>query len=187
MALWLLLVFVLACPRASADDMPIPAQSQVPILLKILTYDRKLEESDRDVIRIGVLYAPHNRQSSRWRSEICEQLEAHSGKTINGTPHVYEAVAYTSIAKLNNLLSDREIDILYISGGLSEGLGDILALCREHGVFTMSGVAEYVDAGICVALGIGDGKPEIVVDLPTVRAVGSDLKASLLRLCRVIR
>jgi hypothetical protein len=53
-------------------------------------------------------------------------------------------------------------------------------------MLTLTGVAEYVRAGIAVGIGVRDDRPEILVNLAAARAAGADFSAQLLLLARVI-
>jgi hypothetical protein len=50
---------------ARAQSMAIPAELQVPLILKILTYDRQFEAKAKKELAIGIVFDPADSASSR--------------------------------------------------------------------------------------------------------------------------
>ncbi|PYP39872.1 MAG: hypothetical protein DMD43_09835 [Gemmatimonadetes bacterium] len=63
-----------ARPGPGADEMPVPADLQVPLLLKILTYDRNFETKAKTDLTIGIVYDPGNPGSLKASNEVAEML-----------------------------------------------------------------------------------------------------------------
>jgi hypothetical protein len=75
---------------------------------------------------------------------------------------------------------------LYVFPGL--WTSRVGVLCNQSRVLSLSGMDVDAESGkVAVALGIANGKPEIVVHLPKSRAEGHQLSSRLLKLARVIR
>jgi hypothetical protein len=182
-----LLVTLLVPAPGSAGEMEAPAEGQVLVFLKVLTYDRALALPDRDAIRITVLYATGNRDSEANRDAVLRALAANSGKTVNGRAFEFAACSYESSAKLSQHLADEGVHVLYVTRGLGEQLRGITAAARRRGVLTMTGVPGFVAQGISVGMVVRDDQPRIMLNLPAVKAEGHDMNANLLRLCEVIR
>jgi hypothetical protein len=63
-------------PRAAAQDMPVPVEVQVPLLLKILAFDRALASTPSATLVVGVVFQGRNRTSSEIGAEVQGQLTA---------------------------------------------------------------------------------------------------------------
>lgn len=185
--LWV--VFLLFVPssaqrRSNPSPEALPEELQVPLFLKILTYDRSLETKVKDTIRIGVLYFPKDDQSKKNRDAILENLKLNQDKTINGVPFSFTAIELSAEEKKDEMV--RGINVLYVTSDGSNMIKEILQISRARKILTITGRVDYVNFGVSVGLGVKEEKPQIVINLSSVRAEGSDFSANLLRLCKVI-
>ena len=65
----------------AAEVMPVPADLQVSLVLKILTYDRALKDRCGGNIEIGILYAAGSKESEGARDAIVKFMPKLSRKT----------------------------------------------------------------------------------------------------------
>lgn len=187
----LLLVFlapVLSWSQQSPEETQagVPEELQVPIFLKILTYDRSLEKRIEDTIRIGVLYFPDSPRSRKNKDAFIQNLELNKDKTINGVPFSFTEIRFVTKERLDDVASKGRINVLYVTSGGSNLHKSISRMTRAKKILTLTGRADYVADGISVGLAVREERPEIVVNLRSARAEGSDFSAGLLRLCKVI-
>src|SRR5262249_25429394 len=70
----LLLLALLALP-ANAEEMALSAENQLPLLLKVLTYDRNLEQKAGKELAIGIVHDPSDRDSAKATDEIATTLQ----------------------------------------------------------------------------------------------------------------
>ncbi|UCB52410.1 MAG: YfiR family protein [Candidatus Zixiibacteriota bacterium] len=187
----LLLVFlapVLSWSQQSPEKKRagVPEELQVPIFLKILTYDRSLEKRVEDTIRIGVLYFPDTPRSRKNKDAFVENLELNKNKTVNGVPFSFTEIRFVTKERLDQVTGEGRINVLYVTSGGSNLRKSISKITQAKKILTITGRADYVTRGISIGLAVKEERPEIVVNLRSARAEGSDLSASLLRLCRVI-
>ena len=180
------ILLLVAVPGVLSDPLMVPPEIQVPIFLKILTYDRTYEEWDGRTIRIAVLYAPGSAESEEYAESIIRHLAQRSGKTINDLPFDFEKFPMGSARLLEERIRRDTFDVLYLAPGLAGSLEEIISLSHKHHVLTISAVADDVPRGVMFALEVKGGKPRILVNLGSARAAGRRLKSKLLRLCRVI-
>jgi hypothetical protein len=164
----------------------LPEEIQVSLLLKILTYDRSMEEEGKDTLKIGVLYYPHDDQSQKNRDAIIKYLKGNQDKTINGSHFSIEEIGFVSIGKLNDVVARKNVKVLYITSDGNNNIKKISELTQAQKILTITGRIDYVNRGLSVGLGIQDEKPQIVINLPSVRAEGSDFGAKLLKLCKIL-
>jgi len=172
----------------SGEEMPVPPKVQVPLILKVLTYDRNLKQKAGTNLVIGILYDSHDDNSKKTRNEISQVLDSLSDKTISGVRFSYGYLDYSSADELKNAINANGVKILYITPGNKSHLSSIIKISQKNKILTMTAVPEYVNKGISVGIGLKENnKPEIWINLSSAKAEGSDFSADLLKLCRVLK
>jgi len=172
--------------KLETGQMSVPEELQVSIFLKILTYDRSLGERVKDTIRIGVLCFPEDAQSKKNKEAIIESLKLNKDKTINGIPFNFIEIEFSSEKKLEEVTKEKRINVLYVTSNGSDIIKRILPITQARKILTITGRVDYVNQGISVGLTVKEEKPQVVINLPSAKAEGSDFSANLLRLCKVI-
>jgi hypothetical protein len=169
-----------AVPAARAQEVPVPVRVQVPLFLRIMTFDRNLPARSSGDLRIAVLYQSRNRTSQVIADEV--------SRAIGSTPGA-EAVGIDldKVSDLRTALVESRARVLYVSPLRGIDIGSIVRVSRETGVTTITGVPRYVDEGIAIGLDLKADRPEIVVNLEAARAEGADFTAQLLKLARVVQ
>ncbi|HEV8132322.1 MAG TPA: YfiR family protein [Acidobacteriota bacterium] len=171
---------------AAADEMAVPADLQVPLILKVLTYDRNFEERAQNELKIGIVYTG-NAASLKAKNEVMGVLEKFSGKTIRKLPIKYVLVEFTSQRDLESATKTLHMNVLYIAPGNAQNLDALLKVSQANQIITTTGVPTYVDQGVAVGIGIRQDKPQILINLGGSKREGSEFDASLLRIASVIR
>jgi hypothetical protein len=171
---------------AAADEMAVPADLQVPLILKVLTYDRNFEEKAQNELKIGIIYTG-NAASLKAKNEVMGVLEKFSGKTIRKLPIKYVLVEFTSQRDLESAAKTNHMNVLYIAPGNAQNLDALLKVSQANQIITTTGVPTYVDQGVAVGIGIRQDKPQILINLGGSKREGSEFDASLLRIASVIR
>ena len=166
--------------------MSIPEELQVPIFLKILTYDRSLEARVKDTINIGILHFPDNEQSKKNKETIIENLKLNKDRTVSGRPFSFTEIEFSNEKNLDEVAREKRIHVLYVTSAGSNMLSSISLITQAKKILSITGREDYVSQGVSVGLGVKDEKPQIVINLRSARAEGCDFSANLLRLCKVI-
>jgi len=169
------------------EKMPVPPRVQIPILLKVLTYDRNFEKKVGDTLVIGILYDSQDDDSEKIKEKVSDVLDSLSGKTVKDVPFTYVDLDYNSKKSQKNSIESKKVDVLYLAPGGIGHLKSIVQISQEYKILTITGVPDYVKRGISVGIGLKDKKPEIWINLGSTKAEGSDFTANLLKLCKVIR
>jgi hypothetical protein len=171
----------------SAEDMAVAADRQVPLLLKILTYDRQLEVKSRDELVIGIVNSPTDAASAKATEEISNTLYGYLGKTVKKLKLQFFLHDYSTPEKLSNWTKAKGVTVLYISPGNDKNLAAILKISQDRKITTTTGVPGYVEKGVSVGIGERQSKPQILINLTSSRREGSEFDASLLRIATVIK
>ncbi|MBN1348849.1 YfiR family protein [candidate division KSB1 bacterium] len=170
-----------------AQEMQIPEAIQVKIFLKALTYDRALVSRTDKSIQIGIIFNSKSKTSVTNKEKIGANLRANSTKTISGIPFRFRCIDISSVSNLNELVGTEHFDIFYVTPGNTKNLNEIIEISQQHHIRTMTGVEAYVEKGIAVGLVVNDKKPQIIINLNSAKAEGSDYNSHLLRLCKVLQ
>ncbi len=166
--------------------MALPIREQVPLFLKILTYDRNLGTKAGPELAIGIVYDPSDRDSSQATTALGSALFQYQGKTVKQLPVKYYTIEYTNNADLERFVKQKGISVLYLAPGNARNLTNILQLSQEKHLTTLTGVPDYVRKGASVGLGQAQDKAQILINLKSTRAEGIDFDASLLRLATIL-
>lgn len=184
----LLGVLVCLCGHARAQaEMAVTADRQVPLLLKILTYDRQLEVKAGDQLVIGIVSSPTSLASAKARGDVEMALHSYLGKTVKKLPLDYYWQDYTNAEKLTTWIKAKHISVLYISPGTEKSLTAILKVSQDNDVTSITGVPDYVEKGVSVGIGERQAKPQILINLTSSKLEGSEFDASLLRIATIIK
>ena len=173
-----------AAPNA-AESMPVPVSLQLPLILKILTYDRNLDARSPTELRIGVVVAPNDPSSVR--AEIAGGFQALANTTVKGRRLRAVTLEYGSEAQLESAVRAEQVAVLYVAPGNGANIEALVRVSRAQRVVTTTGVPDYVPLGIAVGIGMQQDRPQILINLAASRSAGSEFDASLLRVVRIVR
>lgn len=171
----------------ASEEQEIPENLQVPILFKLLTYDRTLMEKSSEFLRVGVLYRRGDGASEQNMEALMEVLSSMAEKTIKGKTFEVVPIPWDRKESIDEGLRSAEVDILYVTRAHKGRLSQITALTRELNILSLTGVVDYVSGGLGVGVGLEEDHPRIMVNLDAVRAEGHDLESQVLRICKKIQ
>jgi len=183
---WLGLLCVLCGSGSAARAGIVPEEKQVPILFKMLTYDRTLAEDAGETIHLAVLTHAGHEASEAGAEAFSAALRGQKDKTVNGRPFTFTNVNYRDGMDLGAVLEADHVDVLYVTRGCHDLLKEIQAAARARGVLTLAADADDVRDGLSIGLDLKDDRPRIVVNLEALHREGHDLESRALRLCEVI-
>lgn len=167
-------------PSLGAQEVPVPVRVQVPLLLRIMSFDRNLAQRRAGDLVVAVLYQSRNRTSMAIAEEVTRLLGSLPGTEAVG-------IDLDKVTDLRAALTDSRGRVLYVSPLRGVEISGIVGASRQAGVTTVTGVPRYVDEGIAIGLDLKAERPEIVVNLEGARAEGADFTAQLLKLARLVQ
>lgn len=180
-------VALLVAATTMAQDILVPLDVQATLFLKILSFDRKVQSQSSQPMRIGVLYQPRVR-TSRDVFEGFQRAVTKSGmKTVAGRSLTLVPIDIDGEADIAGQLGREPLDALYVTPLRAVSITAITDVTRHRGITTLTGVPEYVTAGLAIGLDVRGQKPEIMVNLLAQKAEGADFSAQLLKMARVIQ
>lgn len=181
-----LLVLCAGATTLAAQEMAVPVETQVPILAKILEFNRKLAGGQEGELVIGILYQRRYRTSVNVADEVQQAVKRLPAGVVQGRKIRTVAIALDEQADLAAVLRSEEIDVLYVAPLRAADLNALRATCRASQVTTVTGVPEYVERGLAIGIGVKGERPEIVINLDASRAEGAELNAQVLRIARIV-
>jgi hypothetical protein len=179
LALVLGLSLVSLPPARAADDMPIPVEDQVTLILKTLTYDRQLEAKAKGNLTLGIVYNPADPASVKVGRDVSDVLTKFATKRVKGLPLSQYLVEYATPAQLDVVAKSRPITVFYICPGV-KGLDYLLKVAEQYQITTTTGVPSFVKQGVAVGVGFNGEKAQMLVNRPTAKAEGVEFEARLL-------
>lgn len=184
----LLLLFFLifiSSSRARTQEMPLPAETQLNLLLKALTFDRNLKERQGQRLTLGVVYKSIFEKSLQAKEELIKAFKTVRIKEIFDYPlHVVPIDLY--LIGLEEAVTTQDVDILYITPLDSSEIPKISELSRRKGLITLSGVPQYSEQGIAVTVGKKGETPQIIINLNAARAEGANFSSQLLKMAKIV-
>jgi uncharacterized protein DUF4154 len=172
--------------RLAAQEVPVPVAAQIPILVKILNFDRNLPERAGGRLVVGVLFQSRYRTSANVADQVCPALQTLPAGALGAMELACVAIDLDATPALDSALRRKQVDVLYVSPLRAVPLEDVMAVSRAGGITTLTGVPRYVETGLAIGLDMKGERPEIVINLAASRAEGADLTAHLLKLARVV-
>jgi hypothetical protein len=170
---------------AHAQEIAIPVDIHLSLLAKVLAYDRTFLNQNEPEVVIGVVHECASAASIRVAKTVKRFVDENK-LSIRGHPVRVVMMNLKSAADLESSLSQWHVDALYVAPLHSLLLQDLLAVSRPKQIRTITGVSEYVEAGVAMGIGEDDFRPVILVNLRASRAEGADLSAQVLQLAKVI-
>lgn len=174
---------------AVAQEVAVPVAVQIPILVKILNFDRALPGRAGGRLVVGVLFQGRYRTSANVADEVCRSLRELAPSAFGGLESLERscvAIDLDATPALDSAIKRQRVQVLYVSPLRAFPLGDIIAISRAGQITTLTGVPRYVETGLAIGLDMKRERPEIVINLAASRAEGADLTAHLLKLARVV-
>ncbi|HEV7763755.1 MAG TPA: YfiR family protein [Thermoanaerobaculia bacterium] len=160
-----------------ASGLPVvPAGVQLAVFQNVWRLDRNFHPP----VKMAILYQEHHHASVTAKNDVlaaiasaklpiqCVVLEA-------GTPDL-----------LTKVMTETDANVIYVTPLRAVDIGSIAAISRRRDIRTITGIPEYVDAGISVGIGMRKNRPLIIVNLAAARAEGADYTAQLLGLARIV-
>lgn len=168
---------------AYTQDMALPVGTQVPLFLKILSYDKNLPQRGEKIV-LGVLYQKKYRLSNLTKQEVLEVMK--DFETLAGHPIEVVPIALDETTVLSRELDARGVNVLYVAPVRAYDVSAITSLSRSEHLLTLTGVPDYVHQGLSVGLGLRAGRPLILINLEASTREGARFHSQLLRLAQIV-
>ena len=184
-SIFFLMFSLIISSTAHAQEMPLPVETQLNVLLKTLTFDRNLKERRGERLTIGIVYHGLFNKSLQAKDELIEAFKTVRIEEIfEHTLHIVTVDLH--LIGLEEAVTSQDVDILYITPLDSSEILKISKLSRSMGVITLSGVPQYSEQGIAVTVGKKGDAAQIIINLDAARAAGANFSSQLLKMAKIV-
>ena len=177
------LMFLAETRAILAQEMDVPVSVQIPLFLKVMTFDRRYGNGGQPVI-FGVLFQSGNRASVIAKNEALRALN--SAADLEAQP-VRPIPIDLDQESLSDALAREHPTAVYVTPLRAVAIGNICVATRAAQTTTFTGVPRFVTLGLAVGVRLQGERLKLLVNLPAARAEGADFRAELLMLAQVIR
>ncbi|MBI1939376.1 MAG: DUF4154 domain-containing protein [Ignavibacteriales bacterium] len=168
-----------------SQSVEVPVDIQFPIFLKILTFDRKLQQRGKNGLSMMILYQKNYKPSYSIREEINKLLNQLAINRIESIPIKYNFVDIDEV-NLHAALIKYHTNLIYICPLRGVALQTITQTTKELGVLSFTGVPEYVEEGVSVGIELKGEKPHIMINITSAKAEQAEFSSQLLRVSKIL-
>lgn len=196
----LVLSFLLSSLLASLCLFPSPVQKkpvqveyrltatrQFQLFTKILAFERTWKARAGPELKIGLLYEKNFPISVWIKDDLIAAVPADA--TVDGIPVRFIEYPLEEKAGWIETFQQEKILFLYVaplsSKALKSQLKEILTLCRQHKIATITGETAYLESGVAVGLGLENNAPHVFINLQAAREQGLDFSSRLLKMTSI--
>jgi YfiR/HmsC-like len=172
-----------AAPVVNAQEMEVPVTLQIPLFLKVMSFDRAFAARTGRTLVIAVVYQRGNRASLEARDEALLAI-ARTPRSADGVERRGIAVDLDSELLAPRLVRE-SADIVYITPLRSVDIRRVVMAAEDAGASTWTGVASYVAHGVSVGVRLERDRPRIVINLDASHRQKTDFSSELLKLADV--
>jgi hypothetical protein len=176
---------MLAAAPAFSQEMDVPVSLQVPLFLKVFSYDRQARGADHGSPAFGIAFQSGHAASAAAKDQAARAFAA-AAATVDGVPMRLVLIDLDK-ESLATVLGANHVCVLYVAPLRSVAIAKIAVVSRQAGALVVSGVPEYVNQGVVVGIRLAGERPKLIVNLAAMRATGADFPAELLKLTQVVR
>jgi len=171
--------------NCAAQNIAAPVEIHLPLLAKVLEYDRALKEPDNRKFMLGVIY------QSSWgpSAAVLEEVLTVAGRTSFSVRRLAVQVVPIDVsgdADVREFIRKYSLEILYVAPVRGISIEEIERASEARHCRTITGVPQFVEEGIEIGIDLRNDRPLIVINLPAAKACGADLSAQVLRLARIV-
>jgi hypothetical protein len=186
----LALVVALACGSAPASargqEMEVPVALQLPLFLKVLSFDRQLVARAGSALVIAIVYQSGYRTSGQAKEELVRTAgSAGALPRIEGL-----AIRFVEVDLYRETLADAiersRPTVVYLAPVRGVDIKALAATARAAHVTTVTGVPRYVEQGLAIGVRLRGERPQILVNLMASRSEGAEFAAELLKLVQLL-
>lgn len=183
----LFLLFIGVDSASYAQEMSAPVSAQVSLFTKILSFERITRSKVSNELVVLVLYQKNFRNSLNAKNAVEKQLDGKSLSEFSGASAKVLTFALDSDSDLRQFLSRNKVNFIYVAPLRAYDIDNIISISRSKKILTGSGVAEYVNNGLSIGIGVRSEKPEIIINLTAAKLEGAELSSQLLKMARIIK
>jgi hypothetical protein len=152
------------------------------LMLKVITYDNAFARTGEGAFVVLVPYAGAEREQA---DEVVSAADTLTQKMILHRNLKFVPVKVDELAaKAAELKASA---LLLHTGAASSLTRHTVSVAAQLHIYSMAMDPERVDEGIALGVGTNNGKPQLVINIPSARAEGCDFQPSVLKVARTVQ
>ncbi|MGV3710865.1 MAG: YfiR/HmsC family protein [Gemmatimonas sp.] len=169
----------IASREAFAQEMEIPVSLQIPLFLKVISFDRQRVQDDPTLV-VGVAFQSGFRLSSVTRDDAERAFRGAGDRRVKVVPIDLD------VTKLGEALAQHQVSVLYVAPLRAYNVRSIAEAASAAHATTITGVSQYVTQGLSVSARLQSERPKLLINLSAARKGGANFAAELLKLAEVV-
>jgi hypothetical protein len=170
-----------------AQQMAVPIDVQIPLLLKVLSLEKKNLPSSSFAYTIGIIYQDGYDASIKAKDQIFALLNSNTFTLSGGREVKFVPIVIGKDKKLSHLFCEQHFDAVYITPLRLIDMNDLSMMTKKRKILSLTGLPEYVEEGVAIGIGIDGDKAEVIMNLTSTREEGADFSSKILNLVRLIQ
>jgi len=172
-----------------ADDETLPVPVFSAIMLKALSYDRNIDRQGKDKINIGIVYFSDDQKSLDFAGSVrgfiasVQSLGTLKDKTV-GVVSLPMARGF-DISNLEDQLKQNNISVLVADLNDEAYVRIVLEAAQKLQISSVCGDTQCEQAGVSLVIIKREDKPQMLINLDSVKKEGSDYNSKFLSMCDV--
>lgn len=164
---------------AAAQEMEIPVSLQVPLFLKVISFDRQRVQNEPTLV-VGVAFQSGFRLSSVTREDAERTFRGIGDRTIKVVPIDLDR------DNLNDVMAQHRVSLLYVAPLRAYNIRSIADAAATAHATTITGVSQYVLQGLSVGARLQSDRPKLLINVAAAKKCGANFAAELLKLAQVV-
>jgi hypothetical protein len=166
---------------AQAGDVPVSVQ--IPLFLKVVSFDRQLSARIDSELVVGIAYQGNNRASVRAKNDAVKALAR--ARNMPGIPPIRIEAIDIDEQPLIVELDRRNVTVLYVAPLRALDISIVADAARATRVTTCTGMPDYLSDGLAVSVRYQGERPRLLINIEAARMEGAEFSAELLKLAQV--
>ncbi len=184
----ILLLFALLIISAEVNygqHIKAPIEVQMKIIPKILSLDKNFNYKKDDEYNIGIIYSSNQRNSVKIKKEL-EIAVKNKTIFIKKTKVKATFIDLSQITNLEKYIKEYDLNVIYITPLRGVDISSLSKICKQEKILTITGVLDFMQAGISVSFDIVNKKLKIVINNDSAKSEGVIFSSRLLRIAKLI-
>lgn len=182
----IVILLILFLAESIAQEVPLPADTQIKLLIKTLEFDRNLSGRTHDFVNIAIIYQKKNRQSNDLKLDIENVVQQFKNSKIQKKSIKFIFLDISSINDYNDIINSQHFDVALLLPLKSININEMTSITRQKQIISISPCPEYVKNGVSIAFDLQGGKPQIILNLTNAKKEGTNFSSIFLNYAKVI-
>lgn len=184
--LYIALVIFVFFAESFAQEVPLPADTQIKLLIKTLEFDRNLSGRSHDFVNIAIFYQKKNRQSNDLKLDIENAIQQFKTSKIQKKSIKFIFIDISTISEYNDIINSQHIDVAFILPLKSINVNELTTITRQKQIISITPCPDYIKNGVSIGFDLQGGKPQIILNLSNAKKEGTNFSSIFLNYAKVI-